>query len=99
MEFGADVAAMTASGCKTPVHLAAEQNDHEAIRLLGRGVREISDVDNKYALYTPLHKATRCGHLVAIRVLVKELGANVNAKSQGNHTLVYVATYNRDGRC
>ena len=90
MEFGADVAAIRTIA-ETPFHVAAKQNDHEAIRLLGGGVREISDANNEYPLYTSLHEATRCGNLAAIRVLVKELGADVDAANRKGWTAMHIA--------
>ena len=56
------------------------------------------NIDALLTVCTPLHSAAACGHTETVRVLVKELGADVNVRNcLGGTPLLYVARNGHTG--
>ena len=84
-EYSADVGAKTLLG-QTPLHIAAQGGRLEAIRVLARLGADVGAKD-RYG-NTPLHSAvSEQGNHEVLRVLVDELGADVDAVANGSTAL------------
>lgn len=77
------------TGLRTSLHIAANDNNTEAIKCLleSEAKIDIGDINSK----TPLHYAARNGHIEAIKVLL-EYGANVNEDDNRGETSIHLAT-------
>eukprot|EP00762_Andalucia_godoyi_P001310 ANDGO_04753.mRNA.1 Putative ankyrin repeat protein RF_0381 len=77
---------------KTDLHRHAAQNDVEAIRrYLNTNPVAVVDSRSSSKLWTPLHEAALRGCLDAIRVLVLEHNADVNAETKSGSTALHLA--------
>ena len=76
LHFDADIDARNTNGW-TPLHVAAQSGEFEAIRLLLRRGADKDARDDVYG-WTPLHVAARYGHLGVVRLMLSH-GADPRA--------------------
>lgn len=86
---GTDLNARTSIGC-TPLFIAVISGNIEIVELLGRfGADTTVKILNGYV---PLHEAVSQGNIDIVRLLVSELGADINAKGKDGATPLMVAS-------
>ena len=100
VELGADVNAMS-DNCYSALHTATENDDHQLMRMLVMDLGAEIDANRlpkveslRYRRPLPyLHVAALEGHDEAARVLVEELGADVDPKDTDGWTALIAAEH------